>query len=171
MNNRRSHHLGFTLFDLMVTITIIVVMAAVVLPNLKEDAMLRLIAASRLLSSDIEMAQIMTISNPDSPIVVRFQPTIGKYWLAEAADPDTPIKRPGATGNYIVEFGKSNARSASGVWMGLTDIDTDTLIFNPQGGLNDLTVVPVIELYHGSRWIELTLSTTTGTITETTGTG
>ncbi len=170
MSNRRSHLLGFTLFDLMVTMTIIVVMAAIVLPNLKEDAQLRLIAASRLLSSDIELAQIMTISNPDSPIVVRFKPTIGKYWLAVADDTETPIKRPGSTGDYVVEFGKGNARTATGVYMGLTDIDSDTLAFNAQGGLTDLTVEPVITLYQGPRWIKLEISTTTGTITETAGT-
>ena len=155
----------------MVTVTIIVVMAAMIIPNLPDDAQLRLIAGSRLLSSDLEMAQIMTIANPEEPIVVKFEPSLGRYWLAEADDVDTPIKRPGSTGAYLVEFGKGDARSASGVSMGLTGITDDTIAFSAQGGIEDFTSSPEIKLLHGTRWIKLTISPTTGSIKETAGQG
>ncbi len=155
----------------MVTLTIIAVMAAVLVPKLQDQGRLRLIAGSRLLSSDIEMAQVMTISNPAAPIVIKFQPNNGTYWLASAADPDTPILRPGAVQYYRVEFGEGRGRTARDVTFALTDVPSDILSFNEQGGMTDPTVQPEIKLLHGSQWIKLSISTTTGSITETAGTG
>ena len=160
---------GFTLIDLMVTLTIIAVMAAVLFPRMNDDGRLRLIAGSRLLASDIEMAQIMTISNPADPIVVKFDPALGTYWLATAADPDNPILRPGATQLYKVVFGQGRGRTAKDVTFALTDVTDNTLTFNEQGGMLDPTVEPKIKLMRGSRWITLTISTMTGTISETAG--
>lgn len=157
----------------MVTVAIIAVMATVLLPRLQDQGRLRLIAGSRLLSSDIEMAQIMTISNPARPIVVKFEPTLGIYWLASAADPGTPILRPGAGQLYRVKFGEGRGRTARGVTIDLTGVppDDNILSFNERGGMTDPTVHPQIRLMHGSRWITLSISTTTGSITETYGGG
>ncbi len=165
----RDHPGGFTLIDLMVTLTIIAVMAAVLLPRMDDGGRLRLMAGSRLLASDIEMAQIMTISSPANPIVVKFGPSLDTYWLAAASDPDTPILRPGATQVYKVVFGVGRGRTAKDVTMALTDVTGGTLIFNEQGGILDPTLEPMIKLMHGSRWITLTVSTMTGTISETAG--
>ena len=113
MSRRHQDHPGgFTLIDLMVTLTIIAVMAAVLIPRMDDGGRLSLMAGARLLASDIEMAQIMTISNPTDPIVVKFEPTLGTYWLAPASDPDNPILRPGATQLYKVVFGQGRGRTA-----------------------------------------------------------
>ncbi len=170
--SRRRHDRrigGFTLIDLMVTLTIIAVMATVLLPRMDDGGRLRLMAGSRLLASDIEMAQIMTISNPGEPIVVRFDPALGTYWLAAASDPDTPILRPGATQLYKVVFGQGRGRTAKDVTLALTDVTGATLTFNELGGMLDPTAEPQIKLMHGSRWITLTVSTMTGAISETAG--
>ena len=106
----QCHSGGFTLIDLMMTLTIIAVMATVLIPRMGDGGRVRLIAGSRVLSSDIEMAQIMTISNPTAPIVVKFEPSSSTYWLAPADDPDNPILRPGATQLYRVTFGAGRRR-------------------------------------------------------------
>ncbi len=155
----------------MVTLTIIAVMATVLLPRMNDGGRLRLMAGSRLLASDIEMAQIMTISNPADPIVVKFEPTLGTYWLAPASDPDNPILRPGATQLYKVVFGQGRGRTAKDVTFALTDVTGDMLTFNEQGGILDPTLEPKIQLRQGSRWTTLTVTTITGTITETAGGG
>lgn len=160
---------GFTLIDLLVTMTIIAVMAAVLLPRMNTNGRLRLMAGSRILASDIEMAQIMTISNPAKPIVVKFDPAQSTYWLATSADPDTPIHRPGAAQPYKVVFGSGRGRTAKDVTFALTDLDENTLTFNEQGGILDPTTEPQIKLMQGSRWITLSVSTMTGSISETSG--
>jgi prepilin-type N-terminal cleavage/methylation domain-containing protein len=157
---------GFTFIDLLVTLTIIAVMATLVLPTLKDDARLKLIGASRLVASDIELAQLMTIANPEEPTVVRFQTGTGEYWLAAAAAPDTPIDRAGIPGGYRVIFGQGDAQHVAGVTIAPADLDNDTLTFNAQGGVEDLTAEPTVLLMLDSKWIKLHISPTTGTITE-----
>lgn len=158
-----------TLIDLMVTITIILVAASILLPEFSNDSRLRLMGAARMLTSDIEMAQVMTISNPQRPTIVRFDGTNAKYWLAYADTPETPIPGPGASGPYEVIFGNGRAQSAEGVSFTLNDIPDEKLVFNALGGIDDLTAQPIITLNRDTRWIKLSVAPTTGTITETSG--
>ena len=65
---------GFTLIDLMVTIAVLAVAAAVIVPGVSNNDRLRLMAAANVMTSDLELAQVMTISFPNDPIVVRFDP-------------------------------------------------------------------------------------------------
>jgi prepilin-type N-terminal cleavage/methylation domain-containing protein len=161
---------GFSLIELLITIGIIVLIAALVVPSLKDDREVRLIAASRILGSDLELAQVMTISDPLNPVVVRFVPSQGQYWLAHAASSDTPIKQPGNLRDYVVVFGEGLAEGAAGVTMQVSGLSSDTLTFNAHGGVDNLiaNTSPAIRLIDGPRWIQLNISPITGTITETT---
>lgn len=154
------------------TITILILVAVLVVPSLKDDRQVRLIAASRILGSDLELAQVMTISDPLNPVVVRFEPNKGKYWLAHATNPDKPIDRPGTNTEYVVQFGKGVAEGAAGVTMLVTGLPSDTLTFNAHGGVDNVIAnsTPAIRLIPGRRWIQLNISPITGTISETTGT-
>ena len=49
----------------------------------------------------------------------------------------------------------------------LTDLAANTLTFNGLGGVEDPTTDPIITLFHGTRRVELDISPTTGTVTET----
>ena len=157
---------GFTLIDLLVTLTVIVVVAALVVPGLQDDSRLRLIGASRMLASDIELAQMMTIANPQDPTVVRIQNGTSEYWLASASTPDDPIDRAGVPNGYRVIFGQGDAAHAGGVTLLAADLENDTLTFNAQGGIEDLTAEPAVTLMLDSRWIKLHIAPTTGVITE-----
>ena len=93
----RSHarrRTAFTLLELMVSVTIIAVAAAAVIPSYSDSGRARVIAATSIITSDIELAQVMTISYPSEPVVVRFDPAQNRYWLAYADSPETPIARP-----------------------------------------------------------------------------
>jgi len=157
---------GFTLMELMMTITIIIVAGALVLPKLSDDTQLRLVAAASILTSDIELAQVMTISHPGDPVVVQFDPEQEHYWLAYADDIDTPIPRPDNGRPYLIVFGQDRARSAAGVSLRLTEVTDNTLAFDAQGGVADISARPVIRLRLGTRFIDLQIAPTTGTITQ-----
>jgi type II secretory pathway pseudopilin PulG len=160
--NRRS----FTLIDLLVTLTVLVVLAGLILPRIQDDTRLRLIGASRQLASDIELAQLMTLANPAEPTVVRFRAGTGEYWLAPASAPDDPIDRDGEPGAYRVVFGQGEADYAKGVTIATVDITNDTLAFNAQGGIADLTTEPAVIVMYATQWIKLSIAPTTGTISE-----
>ena len=150
--------------EVLVTITIIAVIATIIAPTLNDDSGLRLMAASAILTSDIELAQVMTVSRPDEAVVVRLDPDQNRYWLAYGNTPDTPIFPPGVT-----TFGQGRALTAVGVVMSATGVTDNTIEFNAQGGLTDFSVDPVIRLSLNGRFFDLELSATTGSITETSG--
>ena len=160
---------GFTLLEILITITIIAVIAVMVAPSFSDDTRLRLMAASAILTSDVELAQIMTISQPEDPVVVVFDPDQDRYWLAFASAPDVPMTRSDTGDPYLVVMGQGRAGAAVGVTLSTTDIPGDILEFNAQGGVEDFTTQPTITLALSGRWIDVAIAPSTGTFTETSG--
>lgn len=161
-----SMHRAFTLVDLLVTMTIIVVAGTLVIPQMRDESRLRVMAASAILSSDLELAQVMTIARPADPVVVLFEPAQDRYWLAYKSDPTTPILREGTNEDYLVQLGAGRALTAAGVAISLAGTKLDTLEFDAQGGVADFTSEPVISLSAGSETLTLTISPITGSVTQ-----
>ncbi len=157
---------AFTLLEIMVVVTIMAVVASVILPLAMKDTGLRLTAAAVVLRSDIELAQVMSVSYPNDPVVVVFDVEEGKYWLAFADDPGTPIYRADNGEPYEVVLGYGRTSSALGVELELTDVGDNTIEFDAQGALVDFTATPQITLNLDDESITLTISPTTGSITE-----
>ena len=78
----------------------------------------------------------------------------------------TPIPRPDNGRPYLIVFGQDRARSAAGVSVSLTEVTDNTLAFDAQGGVADISARPVIRLSLGTRFIDLQIAPTTGTITQ-----
>lgn len=155
---------------MLITIGILAIAATLVVPLFSDDTQLRATAAAKILASDIEMAQVMSISFPNDPMVVKFNSAKRTYWIAYAADSDTPIVRSGTDEPYLVEFEKGRASSASGVSITLDNMTSDMLGFDNSGALTDFKTTPHIQLGDGARAITLTIAPMTGTISETNGT-
>jgi prepilin-type N-terminal cleavage/methylation domain-containing protein len=160
---------AFTLFEVLITVAIIALVGALIVPALRDDARLRLLAASSILTSDIELAQVMTISQPATPVVITFDPDRNRYWLALDSDPATPIPRADTGAPYLVVFGQGRAASAAGVTFTTAGITGDVLTFNAQGGVEDITGAPCITLTAGAHSTSLDIAVSTGTITQTDG--
>jgi prepilin-type N-terminal cleavage/methylation domain-containing protein len=165
-NSRRR---GFSLLEVLMTMTIIAMVAVIILPEVSDDARLRIMAASAILTSDIEYAQVCTITYPDDPVVVRFDNDGLTYWLAPAATPDVPIAREDTGEPYLVTLGGGRAASADGASFEVTDLAADTITFNAYGGLEDFDSSPSIDLKCGDVTVTLLIAPTTGTVTETDG--
>jgi prepilin-type N-terminal cleavage/methylation domain-containing protein len=157
---------AFTLLELMVVVTLMAVVASAILPMAMKDTHLRLTAAAVVLRSDIELAQVMSVSYPADPVVVVFDLDDGKYWLAFADSPESPIYRADNGEPYEVILGEGRTSGALGVSVGLTDVADDTIAFDSQGALVDFTATPEITLSLEDQWVKLTISPTTGTISE-----
>jgi prepilin-type N-terminal cleavage/methylation domain-containing protein len=164
--HQRRRCSGFTLLEMLITITILAVVASVVTPMFSDDNRLRLLAASSVIASDIELAQVMTISYPDQPVVVRFDASKQMYWLAYTLDPETPILRENTGEPYVVVIGQGRASSAQHVGLTIADMTNDGLEFAASGGLAYFTAAPKIELSRNGAALTLTISQNTGSITE-----
>lgn len=154
----RTGRRGFALIDLLVAVTLVVMITSLALPYLRDDSGLRLVAAAEILTSDIELAQIMTMSNPADPVLVRIDVGTGHYWLANLSSPNLPIIRPGTTEPYEVFFGQARARQARDVTL---EPNADTIQFNELGALD---APASISLRHGTRTLRLDVMSNTGTI-------
>lgn len=154
---------------MLLTVAILALIAATVTPMLNDDRGLRVVAAARILSSDIELAQVLTIAKPSEPVVVRFDAAKNTYWLAYAYDTETPLPRPDNGEPYLVELGVGRARSALGVSLSLADVTNDMIEFESSGALIDFATTPMIELGSGGSAITLSISPMTGSILEQQG--
>ncbi len=153
---------------MLVTTAIIAVAAVTLAPTMGDEGRARVIAAARVMTSDLELAQVMSVAHPDQPVVVRFDPDNHQYWLAYASDPETPINREDTGEPYVVVFGEGRAAGAAGVNFTLDDI-TDALGFSSEGGVTDYNTAPAITLALGDDSIILNIAPTTGTISESSG--
>ncbi len=162
---------GFTLIELMVVLAIAAVLATMVLPMMRNDERINVIAMASLVRSDIEFAQSISISQPNNPAVVKFNADDASYFVAYASDPDTPITRADNGEVYEVRFGYGRAVAGDGVSISITGADDDAIAFDSHGGLVDFTQTPVITITAGQEWFTLTISPATGSITEASGTG
>ncbi len=160
---------AFTLIEMLVTVTVLAIVAATVAPMLNNDGRLQVMAAAELVASDIEFAQMMTIAYPSDPMAVCFSAKEKKYWIAYAATPAEPIARPNSGEPYVVEFGVGRATGAADVAMTLNQMTDDSLTFDSSGGLLDFTKTPLIQLGTGSGAITLSIAAMTGSVREIDG--
>lgn len=156
----------------MMVVSIIAMVAVIVLPMLTNNTRLRLQAAAAIVSSDIELAQVMTMAQPDEPIIVRFDNANARYWLAHLDSPDTPISHPQTGEPYLVEFGTGRARTVGSVILNarLSLSGNNDLRFAPHGGLHNFSFTPAINIgipqSDQIHWIRIRIDTNTGSMSE-----
>lgn len=160
---------GFTLIEMLVSLAVIAGLSVLIIPSFQDDSQLRVMAAAAVLASDIEFAQVQSISQPDDPVIVQFDVDNNRYWLAYADDPGSPLLRPDTGAPYLVEFGVGRGRAAQDVAIALLDMENDRLTFDANGALDDFTAQPQIILARDGRFLTLSIAATTGTITESDG--
>lgn len=131
---------GITFIDTMMAVALLAVLVLIALPAIGPDQPLRVISAATVLASDIEFAQSASLASPSDPVVVRFDQDGGRYWLALASSPETPIPRPGRPAGtpYLVQFGAGDALYLAGVSCATANIQDGLLAFDAFGRLDQL---------------------------------
>ncbi len=129
---------AFTLIDLLVTVAIMAVVAAVVVPALSPDNGARLRGGAMMLVSDIEYAQSMSLAEPGDPVIVRFGADGATYWLARESDPTLPIAYPGTNEQYLVRFGEGRASLLADASLSVAGLVDGAIAFDEFGRLRTL---------------------------------
>lgn len=124
---------GVLLIDLAITLAIIGIVLLAVVPVVRPEEHVKLIAASSILAADIEYAQSATLANPGDPTVVRFDAEGARYWLALQSDPETPIMRPDSNDPYDVTFGAGDHDDLWGLTVSLANVADSTITFDAFG--------------------------------------
>lgn len=156
---------GFSLVEMMITVTILGIAGAMVMPMLRPNHDAKLRSAASLLAADLDACRAEAVAHGEDPRLIVFDTTAHAYHLAASSDPDTPINHPTSGGEYIVRFGTTDTTQLSGVTIQSVSVGgDDQLGFGIYGQLDQPTDA-TITLASGGSTITLTLDAPTGEVT------
>lgn len=140
---------GITLTELMITIAIVAVLAAMVVPNFgKWIQHYRLRGTVREVVSQMELAKIRALKN-NLEYRIAFDKDKGTFWLERG-------NRPDVSGGWTLEGGVSQVPHRVPF-----DVDVSSMQFNPDGTASSGTVTIGQQ---GAEHYYITVTTTTGKI-------
>lgn len=160
---------GMMLVDLVMALAVLGIVMLAVMPSANPGESMKLVAATTILTADIEYAQSQTLARPADPTILRFDEDGNRYWLALASDPDTPIVRPNGVDPYEVEFGAGAFRQLWGVTVTVQDIPDQIMVFDAMGRLVQ-SVSAVIRLGNAQGELAVVVRATTGSVSVVEGT-
>ncbi len=157
---------GMSLVELMVTITIISSIAALVIPASQGDGLLQARAAATVLRSDIELTQVMTMTDPANPMVICFNEEGTRYWIASASNTEIPLSLNGNNETYVMTMGEGRLAAADGVTINSETLSNRHIGFDMNGAVSPPMTTPIVTLQCGEHSVQLEVSPMTGTVTE-----
>jgi len=155
---------GVVLIDVVMMLAVLGVVIVAIIPSARPGESMKLVAATTVMTADIEYAQSATLSQPSDPTIIRFDEDGTRYWLALASDPETPIMRGNGVDPYEVVFGEGAFREMWGVALDVQDLTDQTLRFDAMGRLVQ-SENGVIRFGNGLGELAVVIRATTGSVT------
>ncbi len=162
-NARR--HAAFTLIELLIVLTILAIAAMLIAPAFGQTGTTQLRQAARLLEADLAYAQVESISHPDDPRVIVFDPSANSYHLASVSSPSQPITNPATNAHYNVQFGQGRATQLTDVTIESLSVGGDQQLAFGQYGELDQDTPATIRIECKGQHVTLTIDPTTGEVT------
>ncbi len=164
--SQRKHGVaGLTLVEVTIVMVVLVIAAALVAPSLGSTAPSQLRSAAAMLAADLDRARVASITQGHDPCVLVIDVDQGRYHLARASDPDTPIAHATDGTDHVVTFGRGRARTLAGVtFAGVDHAPDNHVAFGPFGQLAGDDDI-VITLACADRAITITVDAETGDAT------
>ena len=161
---------GFTLFELVLTLLIIGIAAAMVIPAAANASSPRLRTAANVLAADIDFCSSECIAQPNAPRAISFDAAHNRYTVINF-NAGTTVPFPGDGKDYINDFSTGRNTQLTGVsitsiTMGGTTLST--LTFDAYGKPLITADLAITLTYNGTN-IVVTVKSTTGDITITGG--
>lgn len=162
MRTKNSHH-GFTIIELMLSLALMTILAALTIPLFGNNDDLQIDIAKRLLVSDLEYAQILAITNTQEEIALIVDGSNGGWHIASLDNPSVPLEDSVTGEPLVTTFGLGPAASAGNVTIE-SNMPGNMVAFNQNGGLIDFTQIAVMTLRCGESTSEIQVTPMTGSI-------
>ena len=155
---------GFSMLELVVTISILAMIVMAAVPMMGDTDSVRVQATADRLASDLELAQLMNISNPAEPCLLRLDEARGSWWIASVSQPETPLLDPTNGDPYLVSLGSDSMVFAEGVRFQVDGTSGRDIRWDASGSMLDPSDRPSIIFQRGDASVELSIGPTTGSI-------
>ncbi len=157
-------HRAFTMIEVMLSLAILAIACALLIPMSGSTTLARADAAARILRADIEYAQVRTIAHPGDPVILVVTEDGRGWWIARSSDPGKPMPHETTGEPYEVNLGEGRASMSTGVEVTSSGLQGRMLRFDSLGGLHGHVADPVLSLRCDSSEVRLTVHASTGFI-------
>jgi prepilin-type N-terminal cleavage/methylation domain-containing protein len=161
--NLTRKHLGFTIIELTLSLAILSILAALAVPMFGDDNKLQTEVTRRLLTSDLEYAQILAISYPEEEIALVVTAENNGWYIANTDSPDVPLIDDVTQEPLSLLLGEGSAACAETVTLS-TNTDNQMVVFDQNGGLKDFTQPVDITINCKETSVVIQINPMTGTI-------
>ena len=144
MKKHRTHR-GFTLMELLLSLGILAMLAALAAPMFGNNEALQLDVTRRLLISDLEYSQILAITNPNDAVALVIDESGEGWHIATVSNPEVPLLDSNSGEPLVTILGEGPATSASILTIKSNTVD-NMIAFDQNGGLVDFAQVAEITL-------------------------
>jgi prepilin-type N-terminal cleavage/methylation domain-containing protein len=170
----RSNLAAFTMIEILIVVAILAISAMVVVPMIGSRSDLRLAAAARKVTADLQYIQALAIST-QSRHFIRYSSNQYEV-LTRPSTTLVPLTHPIDRGDFTVRFNDSSIPELTGVTLDLTTVGAGTVLcFDDQGTplsfntttatTSTLTTRVVMTLRSGGRFVTVNVEPYTGEIT------
>ncbi len=154
---------GFTLLEMLVTVILMAIAAAMMVPMLASNDSSYVSAGVGLIVADLDFAQTTAINDPGDNAVVHFDPAASRWWITKESTPGTILTM--TTGEpYDTTMGVGRAETAINVTFSLVYATDNKIVYDAFGRLTQ-AVNPVITVTSGSASSQITIDAETGFLT------
>jgi len=157
-------HTAFTMIELILITMIMIIAAAMVIPVMSDSDTSRLNVAVMLMIADLDYAQTQAINVPSELILVRFDSTKDRWWVATESEPETPLVNPINDKPFDTTMGIGRAAQALNVTFTLNEITENSIAYDAFGRLSQ-AINPTITLFSGTQQATITIDAETGFLT------
>ncbi|MFW5652441.1 MAG: pilus assembly FimT family protein [Planctomycetota bacterium] len=168
---RRGHRAardcaGFTFIEMMMTVMLMAIATAMVVPTLSTNDMTYVRAGTWLVVAELDFAQAAAITDPSDNIRVSFDEDAGRVWVAASTTPDEPLTAQYTNAPHDLTLGEDAGAQAVDVLLALSGIDETYVEYDAFGRITS-TTQPEITLSRNDASMSIAISTDTGFLTVT----
>ncbi len=162
---RRAGRRGFSVIEVLIVLVVLAISAVLVVPLFRDEEVMGLRGAARLLLADLEYARIRSMAHSDDPSVVRVDSASNRYYIAAASDADTPIANAVGGQSYDTTLGVGRAQMARRVSIQSYDFGgDDQLGFGMYGELDQIGDATIVLAADGHT-VTIQIDAATGEVT------